>query len=276
METRRFSTPEQAKSDSNYLDALKELLFQLADDDFIISYRGSEWLGLAPHIEEDVAFSSISQDTMGHAVMYYELLEQLGAGRADDLAHLRNKGQFRNALLVERPNGPGHYYENPRFDWAYTMVRFFMYEQAKVTKLSSLTHSSYLPLSQVSHKIIRELYYHLMHWEVWMKQLAGSTKEAKNNISEALGKVWPDLTECLSLGSKGEDIVHHGLIESSDLLLERFLSSIENKLGQWNISLPGSLQTPVEQGRNGIHTNDLQSALDMLAAVYRLDPAAHW
>ncbi|WP_420812925.1 Phenylacetic acid catabolic protein, partial [Peribacillus acanthi] len=57
---------------------LIELLYQLADDDFILAYRGSEWLGLAPHIEEDVAYSSINQDTMGHAVMFYRLLEELG------------------------------------------------------------------------------------------------------------------------------------------------------------------------------------------------------
>ena len=64
--------------DPAYKSALIALLYQLADDDFLIAYRGSEWLGLAPHIEEDVAFSSISQDTMGHAAMFYQLLEELG------------------------------------------------------------------------------------------------------------------------------------------------------------------------------------------------------
>lgn len=57
--------------DAKVKPALTSLLYQLADDDFILAYRGSEWLGLAPHIEEDVAFSSISQDTMGHAAMFY-------------------------------------------------------------------------------------------------------------------------------------------------------------------------------------------------------------
>ena len=74
---------------SELISAVKELLFQLADDDFYYSYRGSEWLGLAPHIEEDVAFSSITQDTMGHAAMYYQLIRRIGEGDADALAHLR-------------------------------------------------------------------------------------------------------------------------------------------------------------------------------------------
>ena len=71
--------------------AVAELLYQLADDDYLYSYRGSEWLGLAPHIEEDVAFSSITQDTMGHATLYYNLLQDIGEGDADAdaLAHAR-------------------------------------------------------------------------------------------------------------------------------------------------------------------------------------------
>ena len=88
-----------------YKEAAMNLLFQLADDDFLVSYRGSEWLGLAPHIEEDVASSSISQDTMGHAAMYYTLLEELGAGKADDLAHLRPAQERKNSVLAERVNG---------------------------------------------------------------------------------------------------------------------------------------------------------------------------
>ncbi|HHP3706416.1 TPA: Phenylacetic acid catabolic protein, partial [Shigella sonnei] len=101
----RVETVEQAKQNQEYVQALADLLFQLADDDFILAYRGSEWLGLAPHIEEDVAFSSMSQDMMGHAVMFYEMLEALGLGKADDIAQLREAKDFRNAILVERKNG---------------------------------------------------------------------------------------------------------------------------------------------------------------------------
>lgn len=73
MNTKTMNEQEQS--------ALIELIYQLGDDDFILAYRGSEWLGLAPHIEEDVAFSSISQDMMGHAAMYYHLLEELGKAK---------------------------------------------------------------------------------------------------------------------------------------------------------------------------------------------------
>ena len=111
--------------------AIKELLLQLADDDFIHSYRGSEWLGLAPHIEEDIASSSISQDTMGHAAMFYQLLEELGEGDANQLAHDRPANERRNAIILELVNGPGYYMEQPDYDWAFAVVRNYFYTQAK-------------------------------------------------------------------------------------------------------------------------------------------------
>ena len=118
--------------------AIKELLLQLADDDFIHSYRGSEWLGLAPHIEEDIASSSISQDTMGHAAMFYQLLEELGEGDANQLAHDRPANERRNAIILELVNGPGYYMEQPDYDWAFAVVRNYFYTQAKAIKIQSL------------------------------------------------------------------------------------------------------------------------------------------
>ena len=88
-------------------------------------------LGLAPHIEEDVASSSISQDSMGHAAMFYKLLEELGEGNADALAHARPAQERKNCILVEKVNGPGNYMENPEYDWAYAVVRNYLYTTAK-------------------------------------------------------------------------------------------------------------------------------------------------
>lgn len=93
----QIATPQEAIQNKQYKMALIELLYQLADDDFILAFRGSEWLGLAPHIEEDIAYASINQATMGHAVMYYELLESLGEGSADELAHERKASERKNA-----------------------------------------------------------------------------------------------------------------------------------------------------------------------------------
>lgn len=256
--------------------ALKELLYQLADDDFILGYRGSEWLGLAPHIEEDVAFSSISQNTMGHAVMFYQLLESLGEGKADDIAHLRKPEVFRNAVLLERPNGPGHYMENPQYDWAYAVVRHYVYDLFKTVRLESLSASSYIPIKQLAIKILREEKYHLLHWEAWLKQMYQSTDTARMRIDEAIHKTWQDVDGLFSLGEEADSMVSGGLIESSETLKKRWTDLAKKHFAACGIQSFPSIPKAQLDGRRGEHTDALADALQTLSEVYRQDPAANW
>ena len=256
---------------------IKELLFQLADDDFIHSYRGSEWLGLAPHIEEDVASSSIAQDTMGHAAMFYQLLEELGEGNADQLAHDRPANERRNAIILELVNGPGYYMEEPEYDWAFAVVRNYFYTQAKMIKVQSLHSSSYKPLAEVSAKVQMELYYHLMHWKTWFVQLLGSGhEEAVSRMKAAIDKTLPDFQGVFSLGENGSEIVEQGLIESEAALLNKWKQAVAPILE--SVGLQGAVEVGMAQGdgRNGEHTEDLVKALETLCEVYESDKAASW
>jgi ring-1,2-phenylacetyl-CoA epoxidase subunit PaaC len=257
--------------------AIKELLFQLADDDFIHSYRGSEWLGLAPHIEEDVASSSISQDTMGHAAMFFKLLEELGEADADQLAHDRPANERRNAIILELVNGPGYYMTNPDYDWAFAVVRNYFYTQAKVIKIQSLHSSSYEPLVEVATKVQMELYYHLMHWKTWFVQLLGSGhEEAISRMKAAIEKTLPDVQGVFSLGEHGKEIVELGLIESEAVLLNNWIQAVSPIFE--SVGLTRTIEVGMAQGdgRNGKHTEDLVKALETLSEVYASDKAASW
>lgn len=145
----------------NDKETLIRLLYQLADDELIMGHRDSEWLGLAPHIEEDIAYASIAQDEIGHATVFYNLLTGLGEGNADDLAFLRHPNQRCNAVLLERPNGEGTYLESPRFDWGYAVARRLAYDLFDALRLEALANSIYLPLAQVANKIRREERYQI-------------------------------------------------------------------------------------------------------------------
>jgi ring-1,2-phenylacetyl-CoA epoxidase subunit PaaC len=269
-------TPEDAKENQTYHNALMELLFQLADDDFIISYRGSEWLGLAPHIEEDVAFSSINQDTMGHAAIYYQLLEELGAGKADVLAHERQATERKNAIILELANGTGTYLDEPRFDWAFTVVRHFFYDVYKKIKLESLKNCSYEPLAQAAVKINMEQYYHVMHWNIWFQQLTLSDGEARIRMTEAIMKGWEDLAGLLTFGPAAKDILDNHLIESEEVLKNRFVSKVQTMFEKVNLTVPGTFGMNKGNGRAGQHTKDLSEALATLSEVYNIDPEAVW
>ncbi|CAH0198122.1 phenylacetate-CoA oxygenase subunit PaaC [Peribacillus simplex] len=257
--------------------AIKELLLQLADDDFIHSYRGAEWLGLAPHIEEDVASASISQDTMGHAAIYYKLLDELGEGDADKLAHDRPAKERRNAIILELVNGPGYYMKDPDYDWAFAVVRNYFYTQAKAIKVQSLHSCSYEPLAEVAQKVQMELYYHLMHWKTWFVQLLGSGHlEAVSRMQAAIGKTMPDFAGVFSLGQYGEEMVELGLIEGEADLQKKWIEAITPIFESVGLATTIEIGMARGDGRNGQHTEDLEKALETLSEVYAADKAASW
>ena len=262
--------------DKEYKEAITSLLFQLADDDFMYAFRGSEWLGLAPHIEEDVASSSISQDSMGHAAMYYKLLEDLGVGKADDIAHLRTANERKNGILTERVNGEGYYMETPLYDWAYAVVRSYFYTQAKKVKIDSLCESSYPPLAEVATKVRLELYYHRLHWEMWFKQLLNSTDVAKKKMTDAIEVVMNDFGDMFSYGNQKQGIEANGLIGSEEKLRENWKASIEPVFILLQMKVPEIPNTITKNGRNGEHTKDLDEGLLTLSEVYKFDPIAVW
>jgi ring-1,2-phenylacetyl-CoA epoxidase subunit PaaC len=264
-------------TDQAYKQVLAELLYQLGDDDFVLSFRGSEWLGLCPHIEEDVAFSSITQNTMGHATMYYKLLEELGEGTADELAHARPKEERKNAVILEEKNGEGGYMDEPRYDWAFTVVRNYFYEAAKKVRLDSLKQSSYSPLANVAKSIGREQYFHLKHWEVWFTQLLSSTPEAAERMNIQVERVWQDFGDVLSLGPSGEKMAEFELIGDEKTLTEQWLKQVGSAFKAAGAVMPEGAPGAVSgNGREGFHTEDLTQALDTLGEVYNLDRAAAW
>ncbi|MFT9849748.1 1,2-phenylacetyl-CoA epoxidase subunit PaaC [Aneurinibacillus sp. REN35] len=273
---KKYNTPEEAKQDQQFHQALVELIYQLADDDLLISHRGSEWLGLCPHIEEDVAFSSITQDTMGHSAMYYQMLEELGVGKADDLAHLRNPEEYKNAIFVERVNGQGDYKENPDYDWGYAIIRNYAYEVFKKIRLDALEQCSYVPLADIAKKIKREQFYHLYHWEIWIDQLSHSTDEAQMRLDAAIKKTWEDIGSLLDLGPKAKEFVQFGLLSSEEVLRETFMSVMKEKLESYDLFWPGEPLSMAETGRDGQHTTAFVDALNELSEVYKLAPQARW
>lgn len=271
----RFSGPEEVVGIPEAKDALIELLLQLADDDLLTAHRASEWLGLAPHIEEDVAFSSIAQNTMGHALHWFGLLEPLTRKSVDDLAYLRPRGGYRQAILVERPNGPGLYLVNPEYDWGYTVVRQLVYETFKRERLEGLKRSSYAPLAAAAEKILDEQFYHLFHWETWWTELGQSTAEARRRLSEATAKVFEDLLTLFDLGPRGASIVRFGFAPSAETTAEATLSALKTMFEKIDLPFP-PLGTPPFTGREGRHTDEGWAALEWMGEVYRLAPEGKW
>lgn len=270
---KHVKSPEEAKQDQSYYQALTELLYQLADDDLLISFRGSEWLGLAPHIEADLAFSSITQNTMGHAAMYYQLLEELGEGDGDWLAHARQAEERCNAVYLEKRNGDGEYWEEPYYDWALAVVRNYLYEVLKQVKLKALANSSYEPLADIVKKVQMEQTYHLAHWKMWVRQLQSSTDEAKRRIQERVDEAWTMCQDVISLGDHANQMEAFNLVTSEEAIKRDWMQEIEATL---TYVPTASLESVEGRGRQREHTGDLTHAIETMAEVYNSDREAVW
>lgn len=263
--------------ESGERSALTALLYQMADDELVIGHRDSEWLGLAPHLEEDIAFASIAQDEVGHAVALYRLLEELGEGKADDLAYGRPPERMQNAVLLERPNGSGTYLQAPAFDWGYTVARRLVYDLFDAVRLAVAAESSYRPLAELAVRIRREERYHLLHHATWFRRLAGGTAESRRRLEEGVAKVWPEVAGLFALGAWAAQgpLFPAG---SSELLRrwEAELRPLFQETGMaWQaVNLD---QVPAaEDGRSGHHSPDLAALLATMGEVRRGEPEAVW
>lgn len=271
------------------MDDLRRLLYQMADDELIIGHRCSEWLGLGPHIEEDIAFASIAQDEIGHATAFYRLLQELGEGDADELAFGRPAAARQNALFVERAHGEGSYLSNPNWDWAALLWRHFFYDEFDAARLTIAAQSSYQPLAQLAKKINREERYHRLHHQTWLKRLA-QTAEGKRRLAAALPGVW---TEVGGLFSMGEVTPSAFFPVTATSLWSVWATSVAPQLQAWGLldlvastavasasvvaaGLSLQLPAPDQDGRLGHHTADLGALLATMSEVRNSAPGASW
>jgi ring-1,2-phenylacetyl-CoA epoxidase subunit PaaC len=173
--------------------ALQDRLLELADDELILGWRNSEWTGIAPFLEEDVAFSSIAQNEIGHARAIYGILARERGITADELALDRAPTEYRSAPLVELLLVP---------DWGATIARHYLYETADALRIGALTAVDDEEVAGLAAKIAREEAYHLLHAEMWVDRLltgAEGTAQLRTGVEHlwpyALGLLAPDLRD---------------------------------------------------------------------------------
>jgi ring-1,2-phenylacetyl-CoA epoxidase subunit PaaC len=175
----------------------EQALLGLADDELVLGWRDSEWTGIAPMLEEDVAFSSIAQNEIGHARAVYELLAGAN-GDADALAFDRKPEEYRCAPLVEL-----HLLE-----WAHTIARRWLYEVADEIRITALKDDTDSAAAGLAAKIDREEAYHRMHAEMWHERLRDEPR-----FRTAVEELWPYALGILPFELRGELVSRVGLGE---------------------------------------------------------------
>jgi len=282
------------------------LLFAFADDELVIGHRHSEWTGWAPHIEEDLAFSSIAQDEMAHARLLYELAGGLVGRDVDSLALGRSANEYRSAVLCERPNR----------DWGFTIARQYLYDTADAVRIEAIADSRWRELADIAGVIRLEEKYHLDHAHAWFDRLAAGPLEARQRFAEGLSEALPDAVGLFEPLPGEEQLVADAVLPMSseamlaawleplgraleDASLDYVLERHVGKVGEMVPTSAGEIEADDEPfrvpglsrrdgrwvhegefvgagGRHGRHSEDFEPLWDEMTKLYREHPGATW
>ncbi|MFB6193867.1 MAG: 1,2-phenylacetyl-CoA epoxidase subunit PaaC [Halobaculum sp.] len=245
--------------------ALEELLFRLADDEFVHAERATEWQIYAPTLESDLALANIAQDEFGHARLWYDLLQELGYSEAECIWE-RPPEEWRHATLVERPFPDG--------GWGNAVLRGYLYDVAERIRLEATLETSYAPLADRVGKALNEEEYHREHAYNWLERLAAD-ETGRERLQRAVDELFPHALSLFAPAERETAIRRYGFRRESTAEMRReWLETVVPTLESFGLDVPEPADGfPEPQGRDGSHTDAWEELYADFTATYReLDP----
>ena len=249
---------------SDLAAALGYMLLGMADDELVLAHRDSEWTGHAPILEEDIAFSNIAQDELGHASIWYGLLAELGGDSADRLIFTRDAESYRNVQMMELPIG----------DWAFSMMRQYLFDTFEMVRSTRLLESDYRPLMEAAAKIRNEELYHYRHTSSWVLRLGQGTGESNRRMQAALDALWPYAGQLFLPAEDEFLLIEAGITPGREEVREAWQAAAMPFLDKSGLKIPPA-EASVAEPRSQ-HTKHLNELLADLQEVARVDPDAQW
>lgn len=249
------------------MNALFEYLLRLGDDSLILGHRLSEWCGHGPILEEDIAMTNLSLDLIGQATSILDYAGKVeGKGRTeDDIAFLRFDKDYRNLLLVERPNG----------DFGITMMRQFFFDAYRKPLFERLVHSKDEMIAAIAEKSLKETKYHLKHSSEWVIRLGDGTEESHDKMEAALDELWKYTSEIFYTDEVDQELTEKGILPDMAGLKEEWEATVNNVITEATLQIPKN-NWKQEGGRKGLHTEHLGYILAELQYMQRAYPGMEW
>lgn len=248
---------------------LVDLLLSIADDKLVLGHRNADWTGLAPILEEDIAFSSLAQDDIAHAMALYEMIGVLADRPADQIAYGRPAAEYRSCRLVEL---------HDEFDWAVAIARQFLCDHFEQLRLSRLAQSSYRPLRDLAVRMLAEERLAIGHADQWIIRLGKAPDDARGRIQRALdrlaalaGGLFEPTADLAALEAAG---VYPALPGDMHTL---WSGAVSNVIDAATLRFPPPPAAPRgADGRTGRHAPEFAALLDEMTEVFRVEPHAAW
>lgn len=250
------------------VSALADHLLGLGDDELILAHRNSEWTGHAPILEEDIAFSNLALDELGHASLWYacyaELMGEDPSTHPDQLIFQRGPADFRNVQLVELPNG----------DWAFSMLRQYLFDAAEAVRLERLANSRHTPTAETAAKIRQEERYHLRHTSAWVRRLGLGTEESHRRMQAALERLFPFALQLFQPQAAQAGLVEEGLVPGGPEIQANWEARVREHLEGSGLRVPAAATPPPASRMQ--HSEHLAELLAVMQEVARSDLKADW
>lgn len=260
------------------MDYTVDYILRMADNSLILGHRLSEWCGHGPVLEQDMALTNMALDLVGQARNLYALAAEVqNEGKTeDDLAYLRDVFDFKNALLVEQPNG----------DFAYTVVRQFFFSAFQLPFLKALFNTlndsklnpqspTHNILRGIAEKAIKEVSYHLRWSSEWVIRLGDGTTESHQRVQKAVNDLWRYSGEVLIADEIDDWAVKNGIGVDLNSIKPVFNDTIESVLKEATLKKP-ELTYMQKGGKKGLHTEHLGYLLAEMQFLQRAYPNSIW
>ncbi len=250
-------------------DALRlyRYVLRLGDLSLVLGQRLGEWVGHSPALEEDLGLANIALDLIGQARLLLSYAGEVeGRGRGEDeLAFLREHGEYLNAILAEQPNG----------DFGRTIVRQVLIDAFQLELYERMTASTDERLAAIAAKSVKEIHYHLRYSGGWLIRLGDGTEESHARVQAALEALWPYTVELFAEDELDSAMADRGVAPRLSEVQAAWAVRIDTLLTE------ATLQRPAHRphswhGKRGQHSEHLGYILTEMQHMQRTYPGARW
>ncbi len=251
----------------NLKEAHFDYILRMGDNALILGQRLSEWCGHGPVLEQDIAITNIALDQMGQArsiLKYAGEVESKGRDE-DQIAFLRDAWDFRNVLLVEQPNE----------DWAYTIVRQFLFDAFNYFFHTELRKSTDAHLAAIAEKSLKEITYHLRYSSEWMIRLGDGTEVSHEKMQNALDDLWMYTGELTEMNEVDEMMIAEGIGVDLSGIKPLYNEKVARILEEATLTKPEDdwMQTGGKFGRHSEHLGYILADMQFMQRAY---PNMQW
>src|SRR6185437_4926468 len=242
-------------------------VLRLGDLSLVLAQRLGEWVGHAPALEEDLGLANVALDLIGQArqlLTYAGEIEGRGRGE-DELAFLREHGEYLNATLVELPNG----------DFGRTIVRQVLVDAFQLELYERMSASSDERLAEIAAKAVKEIRYHLRYSGGWLVRLGDGTDESHARVQSALDSLWPYTVELFAEDELDRSMAEHGIAPRLSEVQAAWSTRIDPILAEATLTRPAD-RPHAWHGKRGQHSEHLGYMLAEMQYLQRAHPGARW